>query len=167
MAVSFWAVFCVIYGICTLLLPRKAGRMFVWHGFLAGMSVAFFCLHFLPGVFEQDMFYSVIAGVLGGVALGTAVEKHHPISGSLVGGIIMEFIQHRKCWKAGNYPGCLKRRRLSVCILCRCVARRSRTAGMSVARRRWTAGILAGGMAGFHADIIGIAEKCLQSSSAL
>ena len=84
MAVSFWAVFCVIYGICTLLLPRKAGRMFVWHGFLAGMSVAFFCLHFLPGVFEQDMFYSVIAGVLGGVALGTAVEKHHPISGSLV-----------------------------------------------------------------------------------
>lgn len=74
MSNAFWRIFCVCYALATL-RKAKTKRASVCHGFLAGVAVAFFCLHFLPAVFETGLFYIAAAGVLAGVALGTAVEK--------------------------------------------------------------------------------------------
>lgn len=74
MSVSFWTVFCVVYG-GVLFLPVKRGVFALVLGFLSGLGVAFFCLRYLPGVFTSQAFYAVAAGVLCGVALGTVAEK--------------------------------------------------------------------------------------------
>lgn len=74
MSVSFWTMFCVVYGGVLFLSCRRGGFEAVL-GFLSGLAVAFFCLRYLPGVFTSEVFYAVAAGVLCGVALGTAAEK--------------------------------------------------------------------------------------------
>lgn len=70
-----WQSFCLIYGGC-MLWNRRRHLPAVCMGFLAGASVAFFCMHFLPVVFESGVFYVAVAGVLCGVAVGTVIEKH-------------------------------------------------------------------------------------------
>ena len=74
MSVSFWTMFCVVYG-GVLFLSLKRGAFALVLGFLSGLGVAFFCLRYLPGVFTSQAFYAVAAGVLCGVALGTVAEK--------------------------------------------------------------------------------------------
>lgn len=74
MSVSFWTMFCVVYG-GVLFLSLKRGAFALVLGFLSGLGVAFFCLRYLPGVFTSQVFYAVAAGVLCGVALGTVAEK--------------------------------------------------------------------------------------------
>lgn len=74
MSVSFWTMFCVGYG-SMLFLPWKGKGFALAAGFLSGLGVAFFCLRYLPAVFTSEAFYAVAAGVLCGVALGTAAEK--------------------------------------------------------------------------------------------
>ncbi len=69
MSVSFWTMFCVVYG-GVLFLSLKRGAFALVLGFLSGLGVAFFCLRYLPGVFTSQAFYAVAAGVLCGVALG-------------------------------------------------------------------------------------------------
>lgn len=75
MSVSFWTMFCVVYG-GVLFLSLKRGVFALVLGFLSGLGMAFFCLRYLPAVFASEAFYAVAAGVLCGVALGTAAEKH-------------------------------------------------------------------------------------------
>lgn len=74
MSVSFWTIFCAVYG-GMLFLPWKQRGYALALGFLSGLGVAFFCLRYLPAVFTSHAFYAVAAGVLCGVALGTAAEK--------------------------------------------------------------------------------------------
>lgn len=74
MSVSFWTMFCVVYG-GVLFLSLKRGAFALVLGFLSGLGVAFFCLRYLPGVFTSQAFYALAAGVLCGVALGTVAEN--------------------------------------------------------------------------------------------
>ena len=61
MSVSFWTMFCVVYG-GVLFLSLKRGAFALVLGFLSGLGVAFFCLRYLPGVFTSQAFYAVAAG---------------------------------------------------------------------------------------------------------
>ncbi len=93
-----WQSFCLLYVACMLWNRRKrlpAGGI----GFLAGMAVAFFCMHFLPMVFEFGMFYAAIAGVLCGVGVGTVIEKHGTWYGMLA------FLSAALLWKVQKDVG--------------------------------------------------------------
>lgn len=97
MSVSFWAIFCLGYGIFSVLKRKNTKYALCGQGILAGFAVSFFCLYFLPAVFSKGIFYVTAAGVLAGVALGTAMEKRYPKVGScicfILSGMIWGFSQ--------------------------------------------------------------------------
>ncbi len=78
MSVSFWTIFCLVYGVYAALQRKNTRCALCVNGILAGFVVSFFCLYFLPAVFAKGIFYVTAAGVLAGVALGTVIEKRYP-----------------------------------------------------------------------------------------
>lgn len=78
MSVSFWTIFCLVYGIYVALQRKHTRWILCINGVLAGFVVSFFCLYFLPAVFTKGIFYVTAASVLAGVALGTGIEKRYP-----------------------------------------------------------------------------------------
>ncbi len=97
MSVCFWTIFCLVYGLFLILKMKKSKYGLLQNGILAGFAVSFFCLYFLPAVFSKGIFYVTAAGVLAGVAFGTAMEKRYPKWGScicfVVAGVVWGYSQ--------------------------------------------------------------------------
>ena len=160
MSVSFWTMFCVVYG-GVLFLSLKRGAFALVLGFLSGLGVAFFCLRYLPGVFTSQAFYAVAAGVLCGVALGTVAEKRRLpgaaffwlgalLWGSSGGLVSMDVLTALLAAITGG--ACLY-------LVWRRFARGSGGKTVPAACRRRAFGFLAGSMAGFSAYLTRILQE--------
>lgn len=160
MSVSFWTMFCVVYG-GVLFLSLKRGAFALVLGFLSGLGVAFFCLRYLPGVFTSQAFYAVAAGVLCGVALGTVAEKRR-LPGAAFFWLGAALGQQRRSGFYGCADGTVGghyRGSLSVSGLRRRFARGSGGKTVPAACRRRAFGFLAGSMAGFSAYLTRILQE--------
>nr|WP_308778578.1 hypothetical protein [uncultured Anaerotignum sp.] len=152
MSVSFWTMFCVLYG-GVLFLSLKRGAFALVLGFLSGLGVAFFCLRYLPGVFTSQAFYAVAAGVLCGVALGTVAEKRR------LPGTVFFWLGALLWGCSGGLTSMDVLTALSVSGLRLRFAGRSGRKTVPAACCRRTFGFLAGGVVGFSAYLTRILQE--------